>query len=183
MREGQLMAKQVHTSSITHYVETAGPSMDKLIPLPNTTAPWGWHKLSLLDEGTAMSVATNISADPSFKASQKWWQKVLTTQQRNIQANKSRNNNTPLEMKCPKSKKRYKHLALRSFGGSACMLSNGLDRFASKGLSHTSMACYDLPWQRFSAGAAWEIKAQGHMYLTTIVYQHKNKLVWWTNKW
>lgn len=25
-------------------------------------------------------------------------------------------------------------------------------------------------------------KAQGHMYLTTIVYQHKNKLVWWTNK-
>ena len=113
MREGQLMAKQVHTSSITHYVETAGP-LDKLIPLLNTTAPWGWHKLSPLDEGTAMSVATNISADPSFKASQKWWQKLLTTQQRNIQANKSRNNNTPLEMKCPKSKKRYKHLA--SFG-------------------------------------------------------------------
>lgn len=105
MREGQLMAKQVHTSSITRCVETAGPSMHKLIPLLNTTAPWGWDKLSLLDEGTAMSVATNISADPSFKASQKWWQKLLTTQQRNIQANKSRNNNTPLEMKCPKSKK------------------------------------------------------------------------------
>ena len=45
MREGQLMAKQVHTSSITHCVETAGPSMDKLIPLPNTTAPWGWDKV------------------------------------------------------------------------------------------------------------------------------------------
>lgn len=45
MREGPLIAKQVHTSSITHYVETAGPSMDKLIPLLNTTAPWGWDKI------------------------------------------------------------------------------------------------------------------------------------------
>lgn len=44
MREGQLMAKQVHTSSITHCVETAGP-LDKLIALLNTTAPWGWDKV------------------------------------------------------------------------------------------------------------------------------------------
>jgi len=56
-----------------------------------------------------MSVATNISADPSFKASQKWWQKLLTTQQQKIHANKSRNKNPPLEMKCAKYKKRYKH--------------------------------------------------------------------------
>ena len=53
-----------------------------------------------------MSVATNISADPSFKASQKRWQELLTTQEQKIQANKSRNKKKPLrllEMEWPKS--------------------------------------------------------------------------------